>query len=321
MNTEIYMTYIEERLFVLQHRVILRSSLNNLGLNTRAEDLYKGLFNIVFGYNLLNLNNEKTNAEAIDLKDDYLQVIIQVTSTASRKKIETTLEKNALASYSNYTQKFIFIGKSATHLMNKIFSNPYKIDFDPKEDIYDIDRLLKVINQLNIDKMKEVYTYLEKHLELPTTTHRKVNSLLPKVILLLNEIDLENQAVDIIDVKAFEIEKKIHFNDLYLVQTIIEEFAPFHVVVSRIYEEFNSVGKNMALSIINKIRNVYLKLMKTINNNDDLFFTIVKELKIELEKNHLIEHSDISEEELEMCIEIIVVDAFIKCKIFKKPEG
>ncbi|WP_425540785.1 hypothetical protein [Thomasclavelia cocleata] len=31
--------------------------------------------------------------------------------------------------------------------------------------------------------------------------------------------------------------------------------------------------------------------------------------------------SDISEEELETCIEIIIVDAFIRCKIFEKPGG
>lgn len=32
-------------------------------------------------------------------------------------------------------------------------------------------------------------------------------------------------------------------------------------------------------------------------------------------------NDNISEEELEICIQIIVVDAFMRCKIFKNPGG
>lgn len=320
MNAEIYMTYIEERLFVLQLRVISRASLNNLGLNTRAEDLYKGLFNIIFNYNLINLNSDESNAEAIDLKDDNKNIIIQVSSTATRKKIEDTLKKEVVKSYVGYNQKFIFIGKDATNLMNKTFKNPYNIGFSPEEDIYDVKRLVKIVNELDIGKMKEVYDYVEKHLELPKISNNRVNSILPKIIISLSETDLEGEAVEIIDSKAFEIEEKIQYNNLKLVQTIIEEFAPFNVAVSKIYDEFNNVGKNTSLSILNKIKKKYLLLSTNILDSDDLFFSIIKQIKIEMEGNQTIQSSDINEEELEMCIQIIVVDAFIKCKIFKKPE-
>ncbi|WP_455683309.1 ABC-three component system protein [Thomasclavelia sp.] len=320
MNTEIYMTYIEERLFVLQLRVISRASLNILGLNTRAEDLYKGLFNIIFDYNLTNLNSEESNAEAIDLKDDNANIIIQVSSTASRKKIEDTLKKDIMISYPEYNQKFIFIGKDATNLVNKTFENPHNVVFSPKEDIYDVKRLVKVINELDIDKMKEVYDYVEKYLELPKVSNNRVNSIIPKIIIALSETDLEDEAVSLNNSKAFEIEEKIHYNNLKLVQTIIEEFAPFSVAVSKIYDEFNNIGKNTSLSILNKIRKKYLLLSTNILDSDDLFFSIVKQIKNEMERNQTIMDSDINEEELEMCIQIIVVDAFIKCKIFKKPE-
>ena len=51
MNNEIYMDFIEERLYVLKHRIILRSELNILNLNLRAEDFYRELFNAIYGYN------------------------------------------------------------------------------------------------------------------------------------------------------------------------------------------------------------------------------------------------------------------------------
>lgn len=37
--------------------------------------------------------------------------------------------------------------------------------------------------------------------------------------------------------------------------------------------------------------------------------------------NEELVEAGITEEELDMCIEIITVDAFIRCKIFEKPGG
>lgn len=41
----------------------------------------------------------------------------------------------------------------------------------------------------------------------------------------------------------------------------------------------------------------------------------------EMRYNEELVEAGITEEELDMCIEIITVDAFIRCKIFEKPGG
>lgn len=104
MNNEIYMDFIEERLYVLKHRIILRSELNILNLNLRAEDFYRELFNAIYGYNLINANVLEQNASSIDLIDNKNKVIIQVTCTVSKTKIEKTLSKAILKEkYADYT--------------------------------------------------------------------------------------------------------------------------------------------------------------------------------------------------------------------------
>ena len=50
-----------------------------------------------------------------------------------------------------------------------------------------------------------------------------------------------------------------------------------------------------------------------------LFFSIIDNV-IELIKNSK-NYIEIPYEELEMCVSILVVDAFIRCKIFKNPGG
>ena len=45
------------------------------------------------------------------------------------------------------------------------------------------------------------------------------------------------------------------------------------------------------------------------------------EVKKQASSPHSNNYAEIPYEELEICVEIIVVDAFIRCKIFENPEG
>ena len=89
----------------------------------------------------------------------------------------------------------------------------------------------------------------------------------------------------------------------------------------KIYEEFDQNGKLKSEALLMKFNRKYRELRKKINNEDDLFFEIIRSLENEMISDEELITSDISEEELETCIEIIIVDAFIRCKIFEKPGG
>ena len=61
------------------------------------------------------------------------------------------------------------------------------------------------------------------------------------------------------------------------------------------------------------------KLQSSCKTSHDLFFSIIDAIIgiIMNSKNY----KEIPYEELEMCVHILAVDAFIRCKIFKNPEG
>ena len=145
MNRTQYYNYIDEKLHTLAHRITTNGKLNMLHLHMHSENFYLHLFNLLYDYNLKNLNESLQNVEAIDLIDDNKKIVMQVSSTSTKQKIESSLKKDLIKSYSNYTFKFISIAKDATDLRNKTYNNPHAIMFNPISDIYDITSILNTV--------------------------------------------------------------------------------------------------------------------------------------------------------------------------------
>ncbi|WP_364146569.1 SMEK domain-containing protein [Paenibacillus sp. LPE1-1-1.1] len=93
MNRSEYFNYIEEKLQVLAFRIEKRGRLNILDLNIYSETFFADLLNLLFNFNLVNLNVLKQNVEGIDLVDINGKIIAQVSSTCTKQKIEGSLKK------------------------------------------------------------------------------------------------------------------------------------------------------------------------------------------------------------------------------------
>ena len=111
MNRSRYFNYIEEKLAVLAYRINQRGKLNILDLNTYSENFYAELLNIVFNFKLVNMNAMIQNVEGIDLIDDTNKIIVQVSSTSTKQKIESSLSKDIFLKFPGYRFKFISINK------------------------------------------------------------------------------------------------------------------------------------------------------------------------------------------------------------------
>ncbi|MEE0998503.1 MAG: ABC-three component system protein [Treponemataceae bacterium] len=318
MNRESYYSIIEERLNLLSLRARRNSSLNLQNLNIHCENFYAQLFNLVFGYQFKNLNAETQNVESIDLIDETNKIIAQVSATTTKRKIENTLKKDSLKNYKDYSFVFIFISdKDAKNLRKQSFSNPSNILFNPERDIYDVTELLRKILSLDIDKMKEVYDFVCKELK-PDIDLKKVDSDLVKLINILSQEDLD-ESLDIPSTVPFEIQKKIDFNGLGKIKKLILDNAIYSKKLNEKYEEFDKQGVNKSRAILNVLKTTYQKFEQQYDDSLQLFDKIIEviidKVKSEIDGQHLI-----SIEELELYIPIIVVDAFMKCKIFKNPE-
>jgi hypothetical protein len=315
MNRLHYFNYIEEKLSTLATRVEIRGKLNILDLHLHSENFYLHLFNEIFDWELSNLNEIRQNIEAIDLVDSKNKVIIQVSATATKEKIEYSLSKKLLSEYSDYNFKFISISKNTSELRNKSFKNPYNLNFSPQDDIYDVSSILKKIPS-DIDKQKQIYAFIKKELG-KDNEPMELETNLAKVINILAKEDL-NQYDSNFQTNDYAIEQKISFNNLNAAKDIIDDYNMYYKKIDNIYAEFDKQGVNKSMSVLSAMRRIYI-INKDALNADDLFFKIIEAVIDKIIKST--NYETIPYDELELCVNILVVDAFIRCKIFENPQG
>lgn len=308
-----YYDYIQERLIFLALRIKSNGGLNLLELNLHSENFYRDLFNVLFDYKLTNLNKQKQNVAGIDLIDEANKIVIQVSSTATKAKLEKALSK--LNDYEGYSFKFISITTDGDDLIGKSYVNPFNLTFNTDTDIYNVNILLRLIFDLKIDKMEEVFQLVKKELKIDADP-AKVESNLTKIIQILSGIDWAKERKKPTKPLSFDIDEKISFNQLKASIRLIEEYSLFNSRLDKIYSEFDKEGKNKSLSILNGLQSEYVRLQDDFTP-DKLFTKIIDNVaeKIKGSANY----SDMPDEELMMCIEILVVDAFVRCKIFENP--
>ncbi len=316
MNRSDYFRYIVKRINALATDIISFGKLNILDLHVHSENFYRDFLNKLYGWELTNLNANLPNVEAIDLVDSVNEFVIQVSATNTRRKIEDSLEKDSLKDYSNYTFKFVSIANNADNL-RKItgFKNPHNISFEPKNDVIDKDTIIAYVLGLDIDTQREIYKFIKKELGNEVDS-LNLDSNLATIINILAKEDL-NVSDENSERIVFDIEKKITYNDLDDAKPIIDDYKKNHMQVNKKYEASNALGANKSLSVLSIIRNQYINARRTINNADDIFFDVIeKVIDIVQESPNFVK---IPLEELELCVNILVVDAFIRCKIFEKP--
>lgn len=317
MNRTEYFNYIEEKLNILSYRIKNRGKINLLDLNIHSETFFAELMNYLLGYSLKNINPIKQNMEGIDLIDEKNRIIAQVSSTCTKQKIENSLNKAIFEKYACFKFIFIAVVGNADTLRTVTYKNPYKAMFSPADNIYDIKSLLNIALNLNIAKQRKLYEFIRDELG-NNIDIVKMDSNLAVVINLLSQENLSD-IVESPEINSFEITRKIEFNDLMPVKETIDDYKIFYSKLDEKYKEFDKQGVNKSFSVLSVIRNIYNKLAGEISEPQELFYTIMDNV-IELIKNSK-NYIEIPYEELEICVSILVVDAFIRCKIFKNPEG
>ncbi len=303
----------ESKLTWLCTRVLLRGKLNVLNLNLHCEDFYAELLNRIYSLNLINANALVQNVQGFDLLDPNAQVLIQVSATATKKKVNSALGKD-LSQYKGHNFKFMSIAADASHLRQETFTNPHGLVFTPADDIYDVASVLEKILHMNLAEQREIYAFIKD--ELGEERHLEESNL----ATVINVISKENLAAVSPGATAvgFNVDEKVVFNGLNAASNVIEDYKVFHHVVDRIYDEFDSYGSNKSRSVLDAFRSVFNQLSSKYSG-DDLFYQIVERIidKVRESSNY----SAVPVEELQLCVNILAVDAFIRCKIFKNPVG
>lgn len=312
LQKETYISDILDRLSGLAYNVELRGLLNLLNLHVLSEDFYVGLLNLVYGWKLRNANSSQQNAPGIDLIDDSNHVLVQVTGSCTKKKIDHSLEEIPVK-YTGYHFYFAPIVLNAKEQRKYEYSPPHEVIFNPKTDILDIHFIAdKIKGMTNIEGVGTIAMYVRNNIRHDTPSSVQLTSGLNDIICLLAKDSLNESDFDTAD---FEIEAKISFNNLSIyAKDIIEQYKIYYVNVQDIYKEYARQGNTKSMAVLQKLHKIYISL-KTQASGDALFMAIEKEIIKQIDHSN----NKLTEEQLEMCVDILMVHAFIECKIFEKP--
>jgi hypothetical protein len=225
-NRQTYISIITKRITYLQKEVENFNSLNLTDINVFAENFYRDLFNLL-GFKFNNTNFKSNNFAHIDLIDTVNKQAIQVTSQNDNIKIKEAIDGfYANPGNKDYKLQLLLISKDAKDYRTKFGNN-----FNHKEDVLDIKRLLAIINNIeDIDKLKDLADFLDKNV---LTERRKSEcSEVETIMELINYLSLNKNRV-IID-KAVNVDPKNKFENRfsehsdYLKQQFSELYAKYN---------------------------------------------------------------------------------------------
>ncbi|MGL5027614.1 MAG: SMEK domain-containing protein [Shewanella oncorhynchi] len=156
MNKEISLKEIIYWLSHLSTSAKLGGKIHFFDLNIVAEDFYANLLNIVYDWNLKNLNHTDLNAVAVDLGDVRRKIAVQVTSNRSKSKIQKTLDNfDKYSMPKNFdTLKVVIIGSRTGDYPS--LNVPSGMKFKGAEDVIDENTLIKKISSLPTQKVKDI---------------------------------------------------------------------------------------------------------------------------------------------------------------------
>ncbi len=152
-------------------------------------------------------------------------------------------------------------------------------------------------------------------------------SLLSKVIEAISKLDFEIHEDEKNNHKhAFSIDEKIKYNDIKRNKPLLEEYKVFYTKVNTLYHTLEEEGSFVKENLLRNIRRLYLKVLghytcesdnkiDVIRSNADNIFEDVLGMLIEGAEKTVRNSS----EDISFGVTVVMVDAFMRCKILERP--
>lgn len=152
---------IIDELTAVSQQVKSRAGLQLFDLNRYLEDFFKDILNIVYGYKLINLNEERLNNPGLDLGDEVAKVAFQVTSTKRSGKVNETLRK-AAKQVGKFPTIFVLVlqDKQGSYTLDAALAKPF--GFVADEHVLDIGDVLKKVLSLPIEQLQSLHDLVSK---------------------------------------------------------------------------------------------------------------------------------------------------------------
>ncbi|MDB9316974.1 MULTISPECIES: SMEK domain-containing protein [Cyanophyceae] len=168
LKREKFIKNISDHLSWLEISTRRRVKMRLLDQNILAEDFVAKLLNIIYDYNLTNLNTINKTSIGIDLGDLDKRVCFQVTYTSlkgQREKIKDSITKFIDEKLNQQFDclKFMFLAPKQQKF-RKSFDTKNLFKFEPSEDVLDLDDLISKLPFISDEKLEELSVLIDKNL-------------------------------------------------------------------------------------------------------------------------------------------------------------
>lgn len=303
-NRQTYISIITKRITYLQKEVENFNSLNLTDINVYAENFYLGLFNLI-GFTFTNTNFEKNNSAHIDLIDTVNKQAIQVTAQNDNVKIKEAIDGFfKKPENKDYKLQILLISKNAKDYKTKFGEN-----FNHKEDVLDIKRLLAMINNISeIDLLKEIANFLDKNV---LTERRKTEcSEVETIMALIEHLSKDenrklSDSYDNVD-PEFKIYQRFSEHSDFITTQYKELLSVYQIPL---FEASKSIDSVTSLKVSNYLKDESDITLSKENNNPKLaLYSLVEQFYQKLSSNGL--KFD------KQAIKFYLLDELIKCNVF-----
>lgn len=314
MTDSIYLDQISILLNSFAQTVKSMGRLNLHNINVDSENLVRDLLNSIRGLQLVNANDIKHNEPGIDLVDSCHKIIIQVSSECTKKKLQESLDKTDKSKYKGFHFLFVSLTTSADNLRGKTYSVPAEFSFDASTDILDINSIIAEINSKTIAQKQHLYDLTHAHLIKCVEVQKNPTSL-SKIVAALDKA-LNNNSPEFQKV-PFIIPEKIKQNHLENVSGTITDHVIYASMLNKVYSESEQFGKNTRIKIHSVLRRWY-EDNKGSKNPCELY-RFITDNAFDIVQNSANRPTDMTFEDMQWAVSVVVADAFEECKIFEHP--
>lgn len=259
---------------------------NMYDINIYCENLFLNLLNLTYGWHLQNLNVYNRNEPGADLVDYGNKILIQVSSTCTKEKIQSSIQKLIIEKYDGFHFKFLSILEDAQKLRKFRYECPEGIFFEPEKDILDLHIVIKKMKESDIEKLEKIHEMVKKELDsdyeerYPLTWFKKkvVENVKNMGERYSEKLDVEWEMYNVVNA----MERNNHFKKAFQgefekVKTSWENLKQKGGQEKQIYSEADKILKemqNFVNELVNGLRHERIKV----------FLAKYKEWNTELEK-------------------------------------
>jgi len=178
------------------------------------------------------------------------------------------------------------------------------------------------VDTYTVVKLKQMKD--EHEAKIASRTLGRSPSMLRTAIDKISKIGL-NGLKNINAAKSFNITTKLDYNGVTHKRRLINELKVYYHKLNVLYDELDSVGSLKKEHLLDNIRHIYLDVSGRYTGQNDNYMPIIKQNSDAIfeevfnELLQLVDFGDISVEELSPALRVVMVDAFMRCKILEEP--